>query len=131
MKEFASVHEVSFQDVLEILQQWDEGILEFDKVQAWAECVLETGWHDYDQDDPRSLLIHVIGMLDDMYIKPVLKQDIPMLQRVLHEALAAPASAWNILNAFVKSIDWGHRNERANENIRKYQSPRLDAITDL
>lgn len=126
MNEFTSIHDVSFPDILKILQQWETGILQFDKVQAWAEAIIVTGWYEYDKDDPRSLLAQVIAMLDDMYIAPIQKRDSLQLQHILQVAIGSPKDAWHELDEFVKSVDWNQRKAQASKNIHKYQSPLLD-----
>lgn len=130
MRKFTSVHEVSFEDLLEVLQEWENGVLPYDEVQAWAETVFSSEWHEYEKDDPRSVLVEVIQLLEDMYWEPILKKDIPVLRRILAEARNSPANAWRQRDAFVETINWTYRKQQANSNLQKYHDQKLDTISD-
>jgi hypothetical protein len=130
MKKFTSIHDVSFGDLLEVLQEWEDDVLHFDKVQAWAETIFLSEWHEYEKDDSRSILVMVIQMLEDMYWEPILKKDISILRQILTEAQTSTDRSWNQLNVFRETTNWEHRKRQVHNNIDKGTGAQIDSISD-
>jgi hypothetical protein len=128
MKRFTSIHEVSVEDALSVLQLWEEGQLPYDEVQGWAETVFLSGWQEFERDDSRSVLAAVIEMLEDMYVEPVIKKDIPTLRMILLTAQDTPAKAWEQLDRFRAETDWSNRFQQAVANLQQYGDVLLDTI---
>jgi hypothetical protein len=131
VKEYTSIHEVTFEDLLEVLQAWENDELPYPEVQGWAEGITYfLGWYEYAKDDPRSILLYLIDALDHMYTSPILKKDIPTLRQIAQEAQISVTSASSMLDNFYASVDWAHRRSQASANMKKYGRQRLDEVTD-
>ena len=124
MKEFTSIHEVTFADVLTVLEQWNQGIFGSEDVLVFAESLFdlsEWGWPKYAHAHPLSVLFAALEMLELVYVNPILKEDIPALQAFLQRGQTDPLGAWSAMERYWASIDWDTRVMQQYKAIQKHQ----------
>lgn len=118
MKKFTSIHDVTFDDLLEVLQAWEDGSLQYEEVQAWAEALYDSRVHPFEsEDDKRSIIEAVIEDLSWMYTNPTLKEDIPALRQFLVMDQSSPREAWQFIKSYWETVDWEKRKAVMWKNI--------------
>jgi len=113
-KEFQCPHEVSLDDLDEILSQWQNGEVSAEDVLNFAEGLswIGGGWPTYPRRDPRSILFAILQLLEFVYTNPVLPSDIPALRSFLSSARSEPVKTWKRMDEYWASIDRDDRIER-------------------
>jgi hypothetical protein len=109
LKKFISIHEVTVQDILDVLDRWEKGQIESSDVLLFAERLDDQGLPDYARQDPRSIWLMVIEALATLHVQPILKSDIPALKRCLGLSVHSPLEAWEFIDTYWQGIDWGKR----------------------
>lgn len=109
-------HEVTFQDVLRVLDRWEAGEIDAKDVLAFAEdpAILGPGWPDYPRTDKRSVLFAVLESLEMVYIQPTLRADVPALREFLVVGEESPCEAWNLIETYWANVDWKSRLDDLN-----------------
>jgi hypothetical protein len=110
-RKFISTNEVTIDDVLNVLEQWEENLLSDEDVIFFAESLydLGPGWPVYPRSDKRSVLFGALDALAMLYVQPTLKSDIPALKAFLALGQVDPLPAWELLEQYWSNIDWNAR----------------------
>ncbi len=109
LKKFISIHKITAQDILDVLDRWEKGQIESSDVLLFAEQLDEQGLPDYAKQDARSILFMIIEALATLHVQPILKSDVPALKRCLVLSVHSPLEAWEFIDAYWQGIDWGKR----------------------
>ncbi len=108
----SSINDVTYQDVLDILDKWEKDEIDREDAFVFAESLFdlaEAGWPYYPDGDKRSVLFGVLESLELMWGNPTLKEDIPALKQFLTMGQTAPNDAWQYIGAYWKGINWDQR----------------------
>ncbi len=119
-KEFHSLDEFDYADLLRVLQDWETGEFPSWEVSAFAEDLKELeagGWPDPPVDDPRFMLIEISHLLEDIEGSYVFKEDIPALKRALQLGQTRPQEALDELNAYFDGVDFEAREKFISERF--------------
>lgn len=101
------------EEIRRILQLWQRGAVDVQRVQAKAEQLLETwNYPTYEESDPRSIPIDVLSNLDMAYYQLVVPQDIPAMLRFLDTPPGQEANAWKHWKQYWNDIDYDDRKRR-------------------
>ena len=113
MKNFSTIYEVTFEDVLEILNRWQSGSMTREEVFDFAESLyyLNTpyGFPEVPKDDRRYVLFSTLELLEMMYTNPTLEEDIPALKRYLLAGKENPVGASKELDEYWSEVDFDSR----------------------
>lgn len=112
-KEFHSLDDITFEDLLGILNDWETGKIASWDVNELAEGLVELnplGWPDLPVDDPRSTLFEILHMLEWLYGNRIFKEDIPILKETLILSQTSPETAQDILIEYFDHIDYDARD---------------------
>jgi hypothetical protein len=114
MKQYDTWKDVSPQDVLDVLTQWENGLISDEQVYNFAEQIFylklkERTWPEYSEDRRESIMHEVLSLLDRMYAEPILRSDIPALRHFLLLAENSPQAAWKAINEWTDNMDWKSR----------------------
>ena len=114
LKVYNTKDEVSFEDVLDVLNGWESGSITREEAMGFAESLFYLGeprWPDLPRSDERSVLFAVLEALEMMYTNPTLKSDIPALRKFLVDGQTSPIEAWR---AIPKPVADGRRHVPGN-----------------
>lgn len=108
---FQCVHDVTRKDLLRILKGWKQGGISSEDVATFGEVLVEWsgGLPDYRRENPASVVVGVISLLDSLYSQPVYPEDIPAMVRFLTRGADNPVSAWAELDTCWEQVDWETR----------------------
>ena len=101
---------VTREDVVTILQQWQEGRLNAEQVHAWAEeraGNAEVG--DWEGAEPESVTNEVLSSLDMLDLNLMLPADIPSYLDFLHTPPGQFATGYQAWQAALGQIDYAAR----------------------
>lgn len=116
LKKFTSIDEITFQDIFEILEQWEKEMIDDEDVLNFAEGIYyldESKWPDYPNSDQNSVLFATLQLLAALHIEPILKSDIPALRNFLTMGQLFPLKAWQFIDSYWDSIDKDKRLEES------------------
>lgn len=118
-KEFHSLDELDYNDLLSVLEDWETGACPSWEVSAFTEelMVLAGGWPDPPVNDPRFMLIEVSHLLEDIEGSYVFKEDIPALKRALQLGQTKPQEALDELNSYFDEVDFEAREKFISERF--------------
>ncbi len=115
MEKPQSLNGITFQDIENILKQWQFGTITRKKVYEYADSLyyLEfPGWPAHPKDNPRSVLFMVVESLELMYNNPTIVEDVPALLKALSLAHTNPQQAWEYMDKYWGSINWEERLQK-------------------
>lgn len=110
----------------DLLLRWQAGEIGGLTLYDEAEYMWEQGepWPEYDRDDPRSIPIAVLDVLEDLYAQRVFREDIPALLAFLNTPPGEERAAWDTLDRYWEAIDWDARlHNHAQEYVRLTPTP--------
>src|SRR5690606_31316544 len=85
-KEFYSFDDFGYEDLLEALNDWQEGKVASWDISGFAEelgLLEEHGWPDPPVDDRRFILFEIGHLLENLYGNYIFKEDIPAIKKAL------------------------------------------------
>jgi len=112
MRKFTSIEDVSINDMVQLLDDWEDNKLTRGDILYLAEelqVLCPEGRPSYPKDDSRSILFGVLSALVTLHIQPILKEDIPVIKKFLLDGQAEPINAWKMIDNYWDSIDWEQR----------------------
>lgn len=100
-------HEVHFEDLYNVLDDWEADRADFNDVFGFAEGLsfIGGGYPFYPEDDPRYVIVNILGYLDMGYSYPILKEDIPAMKEYLISGQDSPQNAWKKFESYLNSLD--------------------------
>lgn len=113
-KEFHSLDDFGYEDLLEALNDWQEGKVASWDVSSFAKelgLLEEHGWPDPPVDDHRFILFEIGHLLENLYGNYTFKEDIPALKRALQLGQIRPQEALDELNAYFDEVDFDAREK--------------------
>ena len=122
MKKSISIHDVTFHDVVNILNQWERGELTQEEVLLFAEGLTGQRRPAYSKDNPCSILLTVLDSLATLHVQPILKSDIPALRQSLTLGESSPFEARKFIDAYWDNIDW---DKRVEDLYKRYKNKRM------
>lgn len=108
MRKFTSTNNISVNEVLQLLNDWENDKLSRDDILYIAEGIDElypNGWPSYPQTDSRSILFGVLDLLITLHTQPILKEDLPHIRRFLTNGQTQPTKAWETMDTYWDSIN--------------------------
>ncbi len=108
MRKFTSTKDVSVNELIWLLNEWEDNTLSRDEVLYLAEEIDElypTGWPSYSRTDSRSVLFGVLDLLITLHIQPILKEDIPYIRNFLIQGQTQPTEAWKVMTTYWSHVD--------------------------
>lgn len=106
-KAFRCVHQVGFEDIHIILDDWSLGRVDADNVFGFAEKLFFVSgcFPEYPEGDIRTALIDILDLLHMGYSYPVMKEDIPAIKRYLTDAQSDPLVAKEEFDCYLDTLD--------------------------
>lgn len=122
-KEFKSHDDFGFDDAIQILDDWQEGHVDAEDVNYFAEGLVELGensdWPVYPEDEPKFALFVVMVFLENLFGEKIFKEDIPQLKTALELGETHPKEAVDALDVYLNSIDYDERERFVAERLAK------------
>ncbi len=115
VRRLTSLDDVTIEDLEAVLRAWRDGELKFVEAQGWAEVIFAADNREYipeyAENDPRSVVIEVMTLLNWMYSTHVMRRDTPMLLEFLERFKQDPHAAWEYYQEASKVIDSKQRRD--------------------
>lgn len=106
-KTFYCPHEVRFEDLYEVLDDWEADRADFNDVFGFAEGLyfIGGGYPFYPINDSRYAISDILGYLNMGYSYPILKEDIPAFKEYLIAGQVSPLEAADTFSSYLSSLD--------------------------
>lgn len=79
------------------------------KAEDWFEAV---EWHEYGEDDPRSIVLEVLGQLDSLNYQCIMKDDIDSMVCFLRTPQGNEIDGWAKWRAYWDGVDLEERKKK-------------------
>lgn len=122
-KTFYSFDDISFEDIMMILDDWQAGRANAEDVSWFAEGIFIIWGPDCLPDllpsDPRETLVVFVLLFDRIFSEIILREDIPALKDILLEGQHSPESAFKRFDNYLKGIDLKARQKMVKKRLAK------------
>lgn len=121
-KEFYSLDEIDFDDLIQLLEDWRDDRVCCGYVTDTAEEVLFASEREEAPDlpmtEPRAIIFEIFSHLFMMFGPPYMKADIPAFIDVINLARTAPEEAFEKLDQYLWSIDYDSRKKMVSDSMK-------------